>query len=150
MITQLIPLNTRAGTLFDAFRREMDDVVGRLQEWNPREGSTWFSPRTNVAETEKAYELTVDLPGLAPDDFSVELQDGHLTITGTRKEETEEKGKTYHRVERLHGEFRRSFSLGRDIDADKVEAQYKDGVLRIVVPKAEEVRPKKIDVKNVS
>jgi HSP20 family protein len=76
------------------------------------------------------------------------VEDGVLTITGTRETETSEEGKTYHRIERRHGKFRRSFSLGDEMDTDKVEAEYKDGVLRVAIPKAEKVRPKKIEIKS--
>jgi HSP20 family protein len=109
--------------------------------------SQFFSPETNFAETEKQYEITLDLPGVKPDDFNLEFDDGQLWITGERKEEEEVKGKTYHRVERNYGRFRRGVSLGPDIDADNIEATYKDGVLTVIVPKAPTACPKKIVVK---
>ena len=148
MVTHLIPWNRGSAHLFDLFRREMDDFAGHLSDTNGEESSSWFSPRTNVVETENQYEITLDLPGLSTEDFELEFLDGQLTVRGTRKQEKEDKGKTYHRIERSYGEFRRSFTLGRDVDADKVEAEYKDGVLRVTVPKAEAVLPKRIAIKS--
>jgi len=109
--------------------------------------SQWFAPKTNLAETKTEYEITLDLPGLKAEDFNLEFSDGQLWITGERKREKEEKGKTYHRVERSHGQFRRGVSLGPDVNADKIEAHYRDGVLTVVVPKAEAACPKRIEVK---
>jgi HSP20 family protein len=107
----------------------------------------WFAPRVNVAETDTAFEVSVDLPGMKPEDFSVELKEGHLWITGERRQETEEKGKTYHRVERQYGRFQRVIPLPAAVNPDKIEAEYKDGVLRITLPKDESAQPKRIPVK---
>jgi HSP20 family protein len=126
----------------------MDHFMERFM--GPDDGGTvsqFFAPETNLAETENAYEITVDLPGLKPDDFNLEFNDGQLWITGERKQEKEEKSKTYHRVERSYGQFRRGVSLGPDVDAEKIDASYKDGVLTVIVPKAEAAHPKKIEVK---
>ncbi|MEX0718004.1 MAG: Hsp20/alpha crystallin family protein [Planctomycetaceae bacterium] len=107
----------------------------------------WFAPECNLAESETEYEVTLDLPGLKPDDFNVELQHGDLWITGERKHEAEQKGKTWHRVERQYGQFRKMIRLGEDVDPEGIDAQYRDGVLRITVPKTEISKPKKIAVK---
>jgi HSP20 family protein len=112
-------------------------------------GSTWlseFTPRVNLAETDKAYEVTAEIPGLKPEDIHVELERDMLTISGERKEEEEEKGKTFHRVERRYGTFRRAMTLPDAAVAEKVNAEYKDGVLKVVVPKAKEARPTKVKV----
>jgi HSP20 family protein len=111
------------------------------------EVSQFFSPETNFAETETQYEITLDLPGVKPEDFNLEFDDGQLWITGERKEEEVEKGKTFHRVERSYGQFRRGVSLGPDVDPEKIEATYKDGVLTVIVPKAPTSCPRKIEVK---
>ena len=91
--------------------------------------------------------MTVELPGIKPEDVRVELRNGELWITGEKKEEKEEKGKTYHRIERHYGEFRRTFAVPAVVKESQVDAQFKDGVLRITLPKAEQVLPKKIEVK---
>jgi len=130
--------------LFEDFRREMgrfaegifDDVGGAI-----------FAPRVNFAETEIGYEVRADLPGMKPEDVNVEFRDGHLWITGERKDEAEEEGKTFHRIERRFGQFRRVIALGNEVDADSVEASYQDGVLTVNVPKIAAVQPKKIEVK---
>jgi HSP20 family protein len=132
--------------LFEGFRREMDRL------WEDFFGGDagrhdWFAPRTNIAETDKEYEITLDLPGMKPEDFTVEVKDGNLWITGERKEETREEGKTYHSIECQYGQFRRVIPLGEAVNSDKIEAQYKDGVLRLTVPKAESAQPKRIEVK---
>ncbi len=107
----------------------------------------WFAPRINLAETDQAYEISVDLPGMRPEDFSVELKDGQLWITGERKHEHEESGKTYHRVELQYGRFQRAVGLPTAVKADEVQAEYKDGVLRISVPKDESAKARRITVK---
>lgn len=135
------------GQLFDAFRREMEDLVGRLQDSEScsDEGSS-FAPRTNVAETDKGYELTLDLPGMRAEDFNIELHEGRLTVSGERSREQAVDGKTFHRIERYFGKFRRTFSLGPDVDAEGVAANYQNGVLEIVVPKTAKAQPKRIQV----
>ncbi|MCR4411848.1 MAG: Hsp20/alpha crystallin family protein [Thermoguttaceae bacterium] len=148
MVRSLVPWGFGAPQVFERFRREMDQLFSDfLGNENGGEHVLAFAPRTNVAETDTHYELTVDLPGLKADDFTVELKDGNLWISGERKEETEQKGKTWHRIERQYGHFRRVFPLGADVDPDRIEAEYKDGVLRVTVPKSEAMRPKKIEVK---
>ncbi len=146
MVRSLVPWGARTPQLFDRFRREMDELFG---DFFGREdgGERAFAPRTNIAETETHYEISVDLPGVKADDVTVELKSGNLWISGERKEEREEKGTTWHRVERQHGQFCRVFPLDMDVDADHIEAEYKDGVLRVTVPKSQTVRPKKIEVK---
>jgi HSP20 family protein len=106
-----------------------------------------FTPKSNIAETETAFEIAVELPGMKPEEFNVEFKNGELWITGEKKEEKEEKGKTWHRVERHYGEFRRIYTLPARVNEEKVEANYKEGVLHINVPKAEEIKPKRINVK---
>lgn len=149
-MTTLIPFNTRFG-LMDDFRREMDQLFNRFFEGeNGGESSqlsTW-TPRLNLSESENSYEVSVDLPGLTPDGVNVELRHGDLWITGERKGESEEQGRTWHRVERFHGQFRRVVRLGDDVDPENVEAEYHDGVLHVTVSKTEVARPKKIEIKS--
>jgi HSP20 family protein len=132
---------------FGNLRREMDDLFDQFAGRENGGALAAFAPRVNVAETEKNYDVTVDLPGLKPEDFEVEVRDGNLWLSGHRKQEEETQGKTYHRVERSYGEFRRVIPLAADVDAAKIEAEYKDGVLKITVPKNEAAQPKKIQVK---
>ncbi len=148
MTGRIIPWHARTSNVLDAVRKEMDHLMDRFTGTeNGGTVSQCFAPDTNLAESDKEFEITVDLPGLKAEDFNLEFNDGQLWITGERKEEKEEKGKTYHRVERHYGQFRRGISLGPDVDAERIEATYKDGVLKVVVPKAAAACPRKIEVK---
>jgi HSP20 family protein len=106
-----------------------------------------FVPRTNVAETDAAIEVTVELPGMKAEDFKLEIHDNDLWITGEKKEEKEETGKTFHRMERHHGMFRRIVPLAAAVNAAKAEATYHDGVLKVALEKVAKVKPKAIPVK---
>jgi HSP20 family protein len=107
-----------------------------------------WMPLVDVAEDEKEYFITAELPEVKKEDVKVTLENGTLTITGERKFEKEEKNKKYHRVERSYGTFARSFALPNDGDAAKVNAEFKDGMLKVRVAKSEAARPKQIDVKS--
>lgn len=146
MARGMVPWTGKLPRSFDEMRRDFDDLVGGLfGDQNGRE--MVMVPRTNIAETEQAYEVTMDLPGIKPDEVNVEICEGQLCVSGEHREEKEEKGKTYHRVERHFGQFRRVLPLGAGIESDKVDANYKDGVLKITVPKSKEALSRKIQVK---
>jgi HSP20 family protein len=115
-----------------------------MQSWS--ELAAW-SPRANIAETENDLELTVELPGVKPEDVHVEMHDGELWVRGELKDEREEKGKTFHKVERRYGEFRRVLPLPAEADKEKVDARLTNGVLKVMIPKTEKARPKAIPVK---
>jgi HSP20 family protein len=104
-----------------------------------------FLPTVDIQETPEEFVVHVDLPGVAQKDVKVSLMGDTLTIRGERKPGTDPNG-NYHRVERVHGSFERSFTLGTPVRSDKVRAQYRDGVLEIHVPKAEEARMREIEV----
>ncbi len=87
------------------------------------------------------------MPGLSKDDVKISYEDGVLTIRGEKKQESESKDKNYHRVERSYGMFERSFRLPSRIEANAIEAKFKDGVLNLRLPKSEEARPKEIPIK---
>jgi HSP20 family protein len=105
-----------------------------------------WAPAVDVQETEAAYTVKADLPDVKKEDVAVEVHEGTLTIRGERKQEKEEKGKKFHRIERAYGQFVRSFSMPGEIDAAKVQAQFKDGVLTVTLPKTPAATPKKIAV----
>ena len=146
MTRTLLPWNHWTPVLFEDLGKEMNRLFNHLGDENGE--SRAFAPRINIAETDKAYEVTLDLPGMKAEDFNIEFKDGQLWISGERKHEDEEKGKTFHRVERYYGQFRRVITLGTDVDSDKVEATYRDGVLSLQVPKVEAVQPRRINVKS--
>jgi len=106
-----------------------------------------WAPLVDITEDEKEYLIKAELPEVKKDDVKVSVQDGVLTISGERKSEKEEKNKKFHRVEWAYGSFSRSFTLPEDADADKVAGDFKDGVLKVHVPKSEKAKPKKIEVK---
>lgn len=131
--------------MFDEnFATAIERLMNRDENFNALEK---FAPTANLAEMEAHYEVAVELPGMKPEDFNVEFKNGDLWITGERKEETEEKGKTFHRLERRYGEFRRVFRLPLAVDEEKVTAEYKDGILKVVVPKAMEAKPRRVEVR---
>jgi HSP20 family protein len=106
-----------------------------------------WSPAVDIQETEKEYLIKADLPEVKKEDVKVELLDGSLTIEGERRQEKEEKGKRFHKVEREYGKFVRRFGLPNEVDASKVQAEFKDGVLNVHLPKSVAAKPKAIDVK---
>ena len=143
----LVPCGTRNRSM-RGFRKDVDDLFGHLfSEALPRQDVSRWTPRLNVSETDAEYEVTLDAPGLTPDAFDVELRQGHLWISGERKSEHEEEGKTWHRVERSYGSFQRSVHLGDDVNPEQVNAEYKDGVLHVTVPKSEQAQTRKVTVK---
>ena len=107
-------------------------------------------PSMNLAETEENYEVTLDLPGLRPEEVHVEFQDGHLVVSGERKSEHEESGKKFHRVERSYGSFRRSIGLPGSVDENRIDAEFRDGVLRVTLPKSAQQRGRQIQVRSQS
>lgn len=134
--------------MIDDFRKEVDQLMGRFFNGSEGEKSlSHWSPQVDVAEKEDAFEISADLPGMKPEDVNVELKNGDLLISGQRSEEHEEHGKTWHRVERHSGSFRRLIRLGDDVRAEHVSAEYKDGVLRVHVPKSDESKSRKIEVR---
>ncbi|MBI3356389.1 MAG: Hsp20/alpha crystallin family protein [Nitrospirae bacterium] len=106
-----------------------------------------WSPLVDISEDDKEYLIKAEIPEMKKEDIKLNIHDDVLTITGERKYEKEEKNKKYHRVERAYGSFMRSFTLPEDADGSKVGAEYKDGVLKVHLPKSEKAKPKAIEVK---
>ncbi len=125
--------------MFDDFFRSDRDDTSLL-------ASTW-KPAVDIVEEDEAYVAKVELPGVNKDDVKITMQDNILTIRGEKKEEKKGKEGNAHRVERYYGSFQRSFSLPTSVKSDRIEAEYKDGILTINMPKAEEAKPKQIEVK---
>lgn len=138
--------------------REMEELQNRLSSLltlpesrrsNGQESLTvsQWTPIVDIMEDDKGYEIKADLPEVDKKDVKVTVENGVLTISGERKFEKEEKGRKYHRIERAYGNFVRTFSLPDDADHSKVNAEFKDGVLKVHVAKSEQARPRQIDVK---
>ena len=106
-----------------------------------------WSPVVDITEDEKEYVVKAEIPEMKKDDIKINVHDNVLSISGERKYEKEEKGKKYHRVERAYGSFMRSFTVPEDADGSKVSAEYKDGVLKVHLPKTEKAKTKAIEVK---
>ncbi len=100
----------------------------------------------DIAESDDSLVLRTDLPGVKEDDVQIEVKDGVLTISGERKDEHEEKGEDFHRVERSFGRFSRALSLPDGVDPDKVDAKFDNGVLEVRIPKPEETQPTRVQI----
>jgi HSP20 family protein len=108
---------------------------------------TEWAPSVDIVEDDKEWLVKADLPEVKKEDVKVTVENGVLTFTGERKFEKEEKDKKYHRIERSYGNFLRSFTLPDAADGSKVNAEFKDGVLKVHLPKSETARPKAVEVK---
>ncbi len=129
-------------------RREVDRVFDRFFGQGAAQGMTVWAPAVDVRETNDELQVTAELPGLAPEDVNVTVENGVLTISGEKKQEVQE-GKedgNYYLYERRYGRFERSFSLPRSVNADKVKASFENGVLTIALPKAEAAKPRKVQI----
>ena len=144
-------LRKEVDRLFDDFgddfwRRPFRSLAGAERGWTQKFVAT---PAADVAETDKAYEITAELPGIDQKNIEVNVANGGITIKGEKTEEVEEKKKDYYLSERRYGSFERYFDLPEGVDADKIEATFKNGVLKVTLPKtAEAQKPaKKIEIK---
>jgi len=131
--------------------QELDDFFGRTGRlFNPRmpaffsnegEGFGEWSPSADISETKKEFLIKAELPGVEKSDIHVTVNDGALTIEGEHKRHKEEDDETYHRVENFYGKFARTFSLPDNVDESKIQAQCKDGVLKVHLPKSKATKP---------
>lgn len=148
----------RETRVWDPFK-ELEDMQRRLstmfgrapvrKDGDKQEAMTVaeWAPLVDISEDEKEYLIKAELPEIKKEEVKVTVQDDVLTIAGERKYEKEEKGKKFHRIERAYGSFERSFTLPEDADATKVVADFKDGILKIHLPKSEKAKPKSVEVK---
>ena len=137
--------------------RELEDISTRLNRFfnetpaRTTDGDGLFfadwAPPVDIEETEKEYLIKAELPGIPKENVKVEMLDGVLTIEGERKTEKEEKNKKLHKVERSYGKFVRQFSLPNEVEAAKIQAEFKEGMLNVHLPKTAAAKPKAIEVK---
>lgn len=106
-----------------------------------------WSPNVDIRETKDNFVLTFELPGISKDDINIHFEDGHLKVEGERKQDEIADGVNLLREERRYGKFYRSFKVNSRVQSDNIEADYKNGLLTITLPKAEEIKPKEIKVK---
>jgi HSP20 family protein len=140
---ELDEVQNRLSTLFGgfpsfAFRFPTNGKSVKLPDW---------SPLVDITEDDHEYLFKADLPEMKKDDVKVTVENGILSIFGERKTEKEEKNKRYHRIERSFGTFKRTFTVPEDADANKIAAEFRDGVLTVHLPKSPVAKPKPIDVK---
>ncbi len=128
-------MSKRFSDIMDEF---FNDVV------NTRKDS--FVPGIDISETEDQFLISAELPGMNKEDITVNLENGRLSISGERQFESEEKGKTFHRVETKYGSFNRSFQLPDNVDEESVKATYENGLLNISIDKAEDKVKKQIEI----
>ena len=133
------------GMLQDRMNRLFDDA-GRGWRTDEPAATTSWSPSVDIFETEGEIVAKAELPGMERKDITLHLENNVLTLQGERKFEKETKEENYHRIERSYGHFSRSFSIPATVDDEKIRADYKDGVLKIVLPKKEQAKPKQIKI----
>lgn len=156
--TGMVPVKSGTGlvdpffrTFQERFNRLFGEGIGAMMDpLMPFIEENWsvkaWAPKCDIFETESEIVVKVELPDVKKEDIHVSIEQNMLTIRGERKFEEETKRENYHRVERSYGEFSRSFTLPAFADSSKVNAEYKDGVLRVSLAKKEEAKPKQIDV----
>ncbi len=143
-------------TRWDPFR-ELEDMNQRLNRLfggtNPQRASQEqltvpdWQPSVDITETAESFQIVAELPEVKKEDIKVNIENGILSMRGERKQEKEEKGKRFHRIERSYGSFMRSFALPDNVDESKVKADVKDGLLTVTLAKAEAKKPKSVEVK---
>ena len=133
--------------MFDRFNRAFSRVPAVREGGQETMAIADWAPTVDISETDNQYLIKVELPGVEKNDVKVSVHDGVLTIQGERQMEHEEQGKKFHRVERAYGRFARSFVLPENVDATKIDAAHKDGLLNVTLEKAAEAKPKAIEVK---
>lgn len=135
---------------FDRLRKEMDRLWDSFFEGRPgkrtKEEGGWL-PSLDVTETKGDLVVKAELPGMDPKDIDISLSEGVLTMRGEKKQEKEEKEEGYHLIERSYGSFIRSVRLPKDVQSNRIEASFKNGVLKVVLPKSEETKKKEIKIK---
>lgn len=145
----LVPIrrNTRiAWPTFGELEQQLDRMLSNTTE-NPEQAPLGWSPAIDIHETEDAYILEADLPGMRKEDIDLKVVEDRVTLSGARQRSAEHNEKGYRRYERTEGRFERSFRLRGGIDGSKVDAHFEHGVLTVKLPKPEEAKPRQIEVK---
>lgn len=145
----LIRRNPRATlpTLQDRINRVFDEMFPALGEEREDFGLFEWRPTVDTYEKDDSIMIKAELPGVKKDDVSIDVNNNVLSIKGERKDEENMEEGDYYRRERFYGNFQRAFTLPENVDTDKIEASFKDGVLEVKVPKTEESKGKKIEIK---
>lgn len=133
-------------TLQDRMNRLFDESVRNVRPGDEALSSAIWSPAVDIYETEDEVVVKAELPEVNQKDIDVQIENNTLTLRGERKFNKETKKENFHRIERAYGSFSRSFTLPSTIDQERIRADYKDGILKISMPKREETKPKQIKV----
>ena len=133
-------------SLQDRINRMFEDFFPRSRELDEEIGVCAWQPAVDIYETDEGLVIQAELPGVKKEDVSVELKDNILTLKGERKVDNEIDEQRYFRKERCFGTFHRSFTLRESVQADKIKARFKEGILEVEIPKAEAERPRQITV----
>lgn len=144
MFRDLMTLQDRMNRLFEDSLPRYNKGAAGVDEQADVFG-TW-APPVDIYETDQSIVMKADLPDINPEDVEIRVEDNILYLKGVRKMEKEVKNENYHRVERAYGTFARSFALPHTVAADRIGAEYKNGVLRVTMPKREESKPKQIKI----
>ena len=131
----------------DPFSSEVNRLFNTLLAPESGSRSQRWAPAMDLVEADDHYVLHADLPGMSEDDVSIEINDNVLTLSGERRDEQEHRGQGWHRVERTFGRFSRSLALPEGVNADAIEAAFDKGVLEIRIPKPEERKPRRVQIK---
>lgn len=131
---------------FRSFKPFHGDMETWFENAGERPKNRAWRPNVDVYETEESYVLKADIPGMNKEDIKIDVNDGTLTFKGEKKLEEKTENENYVRVERSYGAFTRSFTLSDNVDAENIQASYKDGVLEITLRKKEEAKPKEINI----
>lgn len=129
----------------DGIDRMFEDFAGRL-EVDLDGGLMRLVPAADIVENKDGFMVTAELPGLTKEDIKVTVQNNILNISGEKKKELESKNDTFHKLERSYGSFSRTFELPAVVDSSRISAEFKDGVLKVELPKIEEAKPKEIAI----
>ncbi len=149
-LTKWTPMRDLTSDFFNV-RRDLDRFFdsflrGDYGTEDPLFPAVW-TPAADIIERDDAYLVKLELPGVKKNEVKITIENNILTVSGEKKQENELKDKEHYRFERMHGAFRRSFTLPSTVKGEKIEAVYEDGILTISLPKAEEAKPKAIEIK---
>lgn len=141
---ELLEVEREFSKLFNDFDRRLG--FGYKGERNEEYEDASWSPLTDIYEDENNFKLKLDLPGVKKEDVKISFSNGEISIAGERKQEMDTENSKYHRVERIHGKFYRAFNLPKEINEEKISAEFTNGQLIVVIPKSEKAKPKQIEV----
>jgi HSP20 family protein len=144
-MNELFEVEKQFSRMFDDFEKRFGFKSG-LEIDSEADNAVW-SPLTDIYEDNDNFKLKLDLPGIEKDDVKITFSNNQISISGERKQETESDNHKYHRIERSYGKFYRSFDLPKDIEQDKITADFSNGQLTINIPKSETAKPRQIEVK---